>query len=227
MTRSGSVPAPCRGTSRSGARAPRRARGRTRRGRAPRRDPRVADRPCRCPRRHRVPELLERERVPVGDLRRLEGDDDVLLTRPRVVRPVRRAAPHRCAVADDELVVHEVGDARDAASRDGERLDRGGRRLGRRRHRDRAGVGEVVQQPHLDAALYGAEQRGEDECPRVGLEADVVERDVERRRACERKPAMPRATSAGRWPPSVSVSIAMAIGRPGAAGPSSTGRKGL
>ena len=41
-------------------------------------------------------------------------------------------------------------------------------------------MGEVVQEPHLDAALHGAEQRGEHECPRVRLEADVVERDVER-----------------------------------------------
>ena len=115
--------------------------------------------------------------------------------------------PDGVAVADDELVVHEVGDARDPARLDGQRLDRLGLRLGRRRNRDRPGVGHVVEETHRDAALHRGEERREDERAGVGLEADVVERKVERRRACERKPGDARATSAGRCPPSVSVSI--------------------
>ncbi len=86
----------------------------------------------------------------------VDGHDDVLLSRPRVVRPVRRAAPDRRAVADDELVVHEVRNAGDAARRDRERLDRLRRRLGRRRHRDRPRVVDVVEEPHRHAALHGA-----------------------------------------------------------------------
>ena len=163
----------------------------------------------------RVPELLERERVRVRDLRRLDRDDDVLLPRPRVVRPVRRARPDRLAVADDELVVHEVGDAGDPARLDRERLDRLGCRLGRRRNRDRAGVGDVVEEPHRDAALDGAEERGEDERAGVRLEADVVEGEVERRAGLRQEVGDPRATSAGRCPPSVSVVSSSGTG-PGA-----------
>ena len=76
-------------------------------------------------------------------------------------------------------MVHEVRDARDASRLDGERLDRLGRRLGRRRHRDRPGVGDVVEQAHCDAALHCCKQRGEDERAGARLEPDVVEREVE------------------------------------------------
>ena len=88
-------------------------------------------------------------------------DDDVLLARPRVVGPVRRAGPDRSLVADDELVVHQVGDARDRrASRPGSASIALGRVSGRRRHRDRAGVGDVVERgaPRRRAAPRRAAQ---------------------------------------------------------------------
>ena len=72
----------------------------------------------------RRPELLEILEVARGERRRRDGDDDVLLARPRIDRPVRRARPHRGAVAHDVLVVHEVGDAGDRLRRERERLDR-------------------------------------------------------------------------------------------------------
>ena len=93
------------------------------------------------------------------------------------VEPVQTAS----RVTDDELVVHQVRDPGDPARRDRERFDGVGRRLGRRRHRDRTGVGDVVEQAHLDPALHRGEERGEHERPGGGLEAHVVERDVERR----------------------------------------------
>ena len=97
-------------------------------------------------------------------------------------------AQHRLAVAHDELVVHEVGNAGDRACLEGERLDRLGRGLRRRGHRDRPWVGDVVDEADGDAALHGRKQGCEHERPRVRLEAHVVERDVERRpRACEER----------------------------------------
>ena len=128
-----------------------------------------------------LPELAEREGVCVRDLARLDRHDDVLLARPGVVGPVRRAGPDRLAVADDELVVHKVGNPRDAARRDRERLDRLRHGLRRGRDDDRRGVGDVVEKPDGDAALRCGEERREDERARVRLEADVVERNVERR----------------------------------------------
>jgi len=40
-------------------------------------------------------------------------------------------------------------------------------------------MGDVVEEPDGDAALHGGQQRGEHEAARVGLEADVVEGDIE------------------------------------------------
>ena len=105
-----------------------------------------------------TPQLFEREPVRVRDLGRVDRDDDVLLPRPRVVRPVRRAAPDGLAVADDELVVHEVWDPGDASRLDRERLDRARSRLGRRWHGDRTGVVDVVEQADLHAALHSREE---------------------------------------------------------------------
>ena len=42
-------------------------------------------------------------------------------------------------------------------------------------------MGDVVEEPDLDAALHGGEERGEYERPGAGLEADVVEGEIERR----------------------------------------------
>ena len=77
-------------------------------------------------------------------------------------------------------MVHEVGDARDPARRDRKGLDRIRGRLGWRRNGDGPGVRDVVEEPYGDAALHGCEERREDECPCVRLEANVVEREVER-----------------------------------------------
>ena len=63
---------------------------------------------------------------------------------------------------------------------DGKRLDRDGRRLGRRRNGDRPRVRDVVEQPDRDATLLRREERREHEPARVRLEADVVQREVER-----------------------------------------------
>ena len=126
-----------------------------------------------------LPELLEREREGVGDLGRAHGHDDVLLPCPGVVRPVRRPGPDGLAVAHDVLVVHEVGNARDAAGVDRQPLDRVGRRLRWWRNRDRPGVGDVVEEAYRDSALGGREERGEHEPSRVGFESDVVHREIE------------------------------------------------
>ncbi len=102
------------------------------------------------------PELLEVDAVACRELGRLHGEDHVLLARPRVDRPVRRAGPHRRLVADDVLVVHQVGHARDGRGRERQRLDELGLRLRRRRHgHGVAVVVEVVGEPHVDAARGG------------------------------------------------------------------------
>ena len=92
--RSAPVAAPCRCASRLDARAPLRARGRTTAAPVPCRPPPDAGRP-RPVALHlaALPELLEIERVRVGDLTRVERHDDVLLAGPRVIRPVRRSGP--------------------------------------------------------------------------------------------------------------------------------------
>ena len=51
--------------------------------------------------------------------------------------------------------------------------------LGRRRHRDRAGVVDVVEKPDGHSALVRGEEGGEDERACVRLEANVVQREVE------------------------------------------------
>ena len=127
-----------------------------------------------------LPELVERE--PEREREPLcaeHADDDVLLPRPRVLGPVHRAGPHVAAVAHAELVVHQVGNPRDPARLDGQRLDRLGPRLRRRRHGDRPGMVDVVEEPHADAALLRGEQRREDERPGLRLEADVVQSQLE------------------------------------------------
>ena len=127
-----------------------------------------------------LPELVE----PEGEREReapapKDADDDVLLARPRVLGPVHRARPDVLGVPDAELVVHQIRDPGNAAGLDGQCLDRLRSRLGRRRHGDRARVVDVVREPDADAPLVCREQRGENERPRLGLEADVVERQVE------------------------------------------------
>jgi hypothetical protein len=98
------------------------------------------------------PQLLEVQRERRCKLGGVDGDDHVLLSRPRVIRPVRRPRPERLAVAHDELVVHQVGDARDRLRRHAKRRDQLGVRLRRRRHRDRVRVVDVVDDPHRHAA---------------------------------------------------------------------------
>ena len=68
----------------------------------------------------------------------------------------------------------------------------------RRRHRDRPRVVDVVDEPDRDPALLRGEERREDERAGVGLEADVVDGDVEARASRRRgTSASSRAISAG------------------------------
>ena len=76
-------------------------------------------------------------------------------------------------------MVHQVGDAGDRPRRDRQRLEQLGRRLRRRRHRDRAGVVDVVDEPHGDASILGAEERSLDDLRRLVVQPDVVERELE------------------------------------------------
>ena len=122
------------------------------------------------------------------------------------VDPVQTASPSRTT----NLWCMRSGIPGNPARLDRQRLDRLGGRLRRRRDGDRPGMGDVVDQPDGDAALNRGEQRCENEGAGVRLEAHVVEREVEDRCALARKPAIPRATSDGRWPPSVRVSISIA-----------------
>ena len=87
------------------------------------------------------------------------------------------------AVADDVLVVHQVGNAGDGARRDGQGRDRLGNRARRRRYRDRPRVVDVVDEPNRDTPLVRGQKRRQNERACVGLEADVVYGDVEAR-AC-------------------------------------------
>ena len=80
----------------------------------------------------RLPELVEVEPVRVRELLRADDCDHVLLARPRVLCPVHRPGPDRLTVADRVLVVHQVGDARNRASRDRQRLEELRRCLRRR-----------------------------------------------------------------------------------------------
>ena len=56
---------------------------------------------------------------------------------------------------------------------------------------------DVVDEPDRDPALLRGEERREDEGPGVGLEANVVERDVEARLRGAEEAASSRAISDG------------------------------
>jgi hypothetical protein len=121
--------------------------------------------------------LLETNR----NARRLDDDDDVLFSCPRIVGPVRRAAPDGSAIADDVLVVHQVRPARNTRGLEGERLDQVWLRLRRRRHGwTIVGLVDVVDEPHVYAALMRADDRITDDVARLILQPDVVERELER-----------------------------------------------
>ena len=115
-----------------------------------------------------------------GELGRRGGHDDVLLPRERVLGPVHRPGPDGFAVADDVLVVHQVGHAGDRPGRDAERRDQLGVRLRRRRHRDRVAVVDVVEEADRDSAPGGLRDRAADDRGRLRPEVEVVLREVER-----------------------------------------------
>ena len=114
------------------------------------------------------------------ELRRLDDRDHVLLARPRVVRPVRRARPDGLAVAHHVLVVHQVGDAGDRPLRHAERGDELDVRLRRRRHRDRVAVPDVVDHPHRDPARGASLIAPPTTAAVSGGEVEVVVGEVER-----------------------------------------------
>ena len=170
VTQSGYVPPPSRGTSRSSAGAPGRTLRRTRRGRAPAaRSASSPIRPPRSPRRSHSAAVrtraCTRRRSP-----RFPGDDERLLTRPRVDHPVRQAA--RAAVPSRTATCGAWGRGRpDPAGRDrGAPRSRPACRLGSSRGTEIGPGGQgLLPHPHLDAALHGAERRAG--CARIGLEA--------------------------------------------------------
>jgi hypothetical protein len=117
------------------------------------------------------------------------------------MRPVRRAGPDIGAVADDVLVVHEVGDAGDAACRHVELVDRARVSLRRRRHRHRLPVVLVEREPDGDAAPGRILDRTCDQPLRFVREPEVVDRDVEasiraREEVCERVRDLDRGLAA-------------------------------
>ena len=128
----------------------------------------------------RLPQLLEVLAEALGDAFRLDDRDQVLLPRPRVVRPVRRPGPHRRPVADDELVVHQIGPALDTDGPEGKRFDELGLGLRRRRDRDAVRAIEVVEQANVDTALVRTDESVPHDVPGVVVQADIVERELER-----------------------------------------------
>ena len=138
---------------------------------------RAVPRPCRV---SQSCSNVERERVgePLGaETRTTTFSCRVHESSVQFIEPVQTSR----AVADAVLVVHQVGDRRRWRASRREGLDRLRPRLGRRRHRDRSRVGDVVDEPDADATLVRGEQRGEDERAGVALEAHVVEREIEAR----------------------------------------------
>ena len=128
-----------------------------------------------------LPELREIFLEADGNAGRLDDDDDVLLARPRIVRPVRRAAPDRVAVAHDVLVVHQIRPAGNGRGLERQRLDQIG--LGLRRRRDGRTVVDlvhVVDEPDVDAALVRTDECAADDVARLVVQPDVVERELER-----------------------------------------------
>src|SRR5262249_32818840 len=126
----------------------------------------------------RRPQLLEVERERVRELAGARADDDVLLSRPGVVRPVEGPGPDGVAVADHVLVVHQVGDARDRARRSTYRHDVGWVAFGWRRHGDRPRVVDVVGDAGCDTAGDGRLERADDDRLRLAVEAKIVEGHV-------------------------------------------------
>ena len=85
---------------------------------------------------------------------RLDDRDHVLLARPRVLRPVHRAGPdRRRGRGSTYLWCIRSGTPGIGARRDRQRLEQLRCGLRRRRHRDRPGVVDVVDEPDGDAAL--------------------------------------------------------------------------
>ena len=107
------------------------------------------------------------------------------------VEPDQTSVPSRTT----NLWCIRSGTPGDRARRHRQRLDRLGPRLGRRRHGDRPGVVDVVDEPDRDPALLRREERREDERAGVGLEADVVDGDVEARPSRLRGTSRARARS--------------------------------
>ena len=79
------------------------------------------------------------------------------------VDPAHTASPSRTT----NLWCMRSGTPATAACLEGQRLDRLGRGLRRRGHRDRPRVGDVVDEADSDSALHRREQGCEHECPRV------------------------------------------------------------
>src|SRR3954451_24998972 len=129
------------------------------------------------------PELLEVLAKARGDPWIRDDRDHVLLTRPRVDRPVRGAGPDGLVVPDGVLVVHQVGDSRYRARVDGQLTE--DLRAGSGRGVELGGSPriDVVQEPRGDAACLGLAQLiGDDRSGRV-REPKVIERQLEGR-AC-------------------------------------------
>src|SRR5262249_10350838 len=88
--------------------------------------------------------------------------------------------PDLRAVADDVLVVHEVGDAGNAPRREPAGLQHPDVGVGRGRDGDRLLVVDVVDEAPLDAALERAVERVDDRRLCRAVHAEVVQGDVQR-----------------------------------------------
>ncbi len=124
------------------------------------------------------PELLEVLRVGGGHRLGRDDDDDVLAPRPGVVGPVRRARPDRLPVADGELVVHQVRDARNPLRRNLEAVDEARLAARRREHRGRLLTVEVEREPHGDAPLLCLDDSVGDNLRGRLQKVEVVQREV-------------------------------------------------
>ena len=136
--------------------------------------------------------------------------DHVLLPRPRIVRPVESSRSRRAPSRTTNLWCIRSGTPAIAFPLDGQAGDQQHVRLGRRRHRDRVRVVDVVGEAHAHATVGRAAHRVPDDARVLLAEREVVLREVERlARRRRRTSATSRAISPGCWPPSVRVRISM------------------
>jgi hypothetical protein len=146
-----------------------------------------------------APELLEVAPELAGQLRGACGHHEVLLPRPGIGGPVGRAGPDGLAVAHGVLVMHEVGNSRNADGWEGERLQQV-RLCARRWGEDALVVIGVVGDPDRHPPRGGRAQRAGDDVARFVGQSNVVERQVERAPCLAEEAGHPPCHVDGRLP---------------------------